>query len=104
MRENHLSLFETAVRFGIPTESTVLQWERVYERDGVAGFFRDNRSQMKNKDKQVQPSKFQGEDNELLLQELELLRAENAYLKKLKVLVQERIAREIGNKQKPSTN
>jgi transposase len=37
-----------------------------------------------------------------LLAELEYLRAENAYLKKLKVLVEARIARESGKEPKPS--
>jgi transposase len=39
-----------------------------------------------------------------LLKELELLRAENAYLKKLQALVQERIAREKGSELPPLKN
>ena len=40
--------------------------------------------------------------HEELLKELEYLRAENAYLKKLQALVEERIVRESGKEPKPS--
>jgi transposase len=45
------------------------------------------------------PVKTQEEE---LQAELEYLRTENAYLKKLRAFVEERIARESGKKQKPS--
>ena len=103
MHENHLSLFDTAVKFGIPNDSTVLQWNRIYHKDGAAGLFRDNRGKMKRKDKIVQTSNFNYQEIDFR-QELEFLRAENAYLKKVKVLVKERIVREKRNEQKPSKN
>ena len=43
-------------------------------------------------------------DNKDLLKEIELLKAENAYLKKLRALVQERIARESKKGLPPSKN
>jgi transposase len=103
MYENHLSLFETAIKFCIPSESSVLQWDRIYRKEGESGLFRDCQVKMKDQDK---TGKLSGSNNEEtdLQKELEFLRAENAYLKKLKVLVQERIAHETGNEQKPSTN
>lgn len=104
MRENHLSLFETAVKFGIPRDWTVNQWNRIYETEGAAGLYRDNRGKMKKSTKPKPPvvgKSLKSSDDELLA-ELEYLRAENAYLKKLGVLVEERIARERGKDAKPS--
>jgi transposase len=101
MHENHLSLFEAAVKFCIPNDGTVFQWDRIYRQEGESGLFRDNRGKMKRKDKVVKPSNPHSEEADLC-KELEFLRAENAYLKKLKVLVQARIARESGNGHKPS--
>ncbi len=101
MDENHLSLLETAVKFGIPSDSTVLQWERIYRKEGLSGLYRDNRGKMK-KPKPKKPRSSSENPQEDLQKELEYLRAENAYLKKLRVLVEERITREKGNAQKPS--
>jgi len=103
MYENHLSLFETAVKFGIPNDSTVLQWNRIYLNEGPTGLFRDNRGKMKRKDKTLKSSGLHCEEIELR-KELEFLRAENAFLKKVKVLVRKRIARERVSEQKPSKN
>ena len=69
--ENHLSLQEAALKYGIPSPSTVLMWQRKYKN---------------------------------VLKEIELLKAENAYLKKLRALVQERIARESKKGLPPSKN
>jgi hypothetical protein len=52
MRENHLSLFETAVKFGISNESVVLAWDRLYDSEGVSALYRDNRGKMKKPHKQ----------------------------------------------------
>lgn len=101
MRENHLSLLEVAVKFGISSDSTVLKWDRIFHKDGPSALYRDNRGKMK-KPKVKKPTSPSTGTQEDLQKELEYLRAENAYLKKLKVLVQERIALENGNEHKPS--
>lgn len=101
MFENHLSLRQTAVKFGIPNESTLLNWEHIYNQEGEVALYRNNRGKMKKQKKPIQPRSAKTKAEELQA-ELEYLRAENAYLKKLKVLVEERIARERGNEQKPS--
>ena len=101
MRDNHLSLLQTAAKFGIPSPSTVLQWDRIYTQEGAAGLYRDNRGKMKRKSNNMEecfPVVPEKETNK----ELEHLRAEVAYLKKLQALVEERVARESGRKQKPS--
>ena len=104
MRENHLSLFEAAVKFGISNESVVLAWNRLYESEGAPALYRDNRGKMKKsrKYKQSIEAKSVKSDKDNLLEELECLRAENAYLKKLRALVEQRVSREKGNVPKPS--
>jgi transposase len=56
---------------------------------------------MRKKTKEVKTTSVPA-DQQSLLKELEYLRAENAFLKKLKALVEERIARESGKLPKPS--
>jgi hypothetical protein len=55
---------------------------------------------MNRQETTLKSSGSRGEETDLR-QELEFLRAENAYLKKLKVLVKARIVRERGNEHKP---
>ena len=38
MQSNHLSLFETAVKFGIPHETTIYRWLEIYNKKGESGF------------------------------------------------------------------
>jgi transposase len=105
MHENHLSIFETATLFGIPTDVTVGKWERIYYEEGPGALYRDNRGRKKNmssdKPKKEKLNKAVEED---LIAEVQRLRMENAYLKKLNALVQERIAQENGKKLPPSEN
>lgn len=111
MFENHLSLLQTALKYGIPSPSTVLIWKRKYDDIGVSGLQKGSRlwsENMVNED--MIPNGQEGEvhgndtENKALLKEIELLKAENAYLKKLRALVQERIARESRNGLPPSRN
>lgn len=98
MHANHLSLFQTAVKFGIPTDTTVGKWERIYYEEGPQGLYQDNRGRKSkmNSDKPTK-KKLSKETEEDLIAEVQRLRMENDYLKKLQALVQERIARENGN-------
>lgn len=105
MHENHLSIFETAALFGIPNDTTVGKWERIYYEEGPAALFRDNRGRKKSmssdnlkKKKSNSKAKLDNDTEEDLIAEIQRLRMENAYLKKLNALVQERIARENGKK------
>lgn len=99
MHENHLSIIETSVLFGVPSASTVGKWERIYYEEGPKALYRDNRGRKKNmvsnKPKKV---KLKKETEEDLIAEVQRLRMENAYLKKLNALVQKRIAQENGKK------
>lgn len=38
-RGNNLSLMETITKYAIPSESTLLKWERIYSQDGVEGIY-----------------------------------------------------------------
>lgn len=91
MHENHLSLSEVAFTFGIPTISTVSKWERIYYEEGPEALHQDKRGRKNtmrvNKPKKSKLSKQAEED---MIAEIQRLRMENAYLKKLIALVQER--------------
>jgi transposase len=105
MHENNLSISETAVLFGIPTDVTVGKWERIYYEEGPTALYRDGRGHKTNMSSdKPKRQKAKNEADEDLLAEVERLRMENAYLKKLNALVQERIAQESGKKQPPSMN
>ncbi len=95
MRENHLSATETAIKFNLATHSIVLKWERIYYEKGPQALDEMHcgrpRKMKKDKKKSTQANKD-------LIAEIEQLRMENEYLKKLNALVQERIKRE--NKKK----
>ena len=97
MHDNHLSLSQTAVKFGIPTDVTVGKWERIYYEEGPQGLYRDNRGRKsKMSSEKPKKKKLNPEMEEDLIAEVQRLRMENDYLKKLQALVQERIARENG--------
>ena len=104
MHENHLSIFETSVLFGIPSKTTVGKWEHKYCEEGPQALHGENRGRKKNmtsnkpKEQKKNKEKMNNESQEDLIAEIERLRMENAYLKKLNALVQERIARENGKK------
>ena len=105
MHDNHLSLFQTAVKFGIPQDHTVGKWERIYYEKGPQGLYQDNRGRKSkmNSDK-PKKKKLDKQTEEDLIAEVQRLRMENEYLKKLNALVQERIARENGKESTSSTN
>ncbi len=104
MHKHHLSISQTAVIFGIPTDNTVGRWERIYYEEGPAALRRENRG----RSKKMKPKKPKNMNNiqqeEDLIAEVQRLRMENEYLKKLQALVLERIARENGKEPPSSKN
>lgn len=102
MRDKGLSLLETAVKFGIASHSTVLHWSRIYDREGAMGLYCEKRGRKKMKPTKAKKPKVPLTVEEELRRENELLRAEVAYLKKLRALVEERVLRESGNAPGPS--
>lgn len=83
MTQEKLSYRETAVRFGIGNHSHVANWERIYLMEGAGGLYIKRRG----RGSKGRPAKFPKEVEEDLLKEVQRLRAENAYLKKLQALV-----------------
>jgi transposase len=110
--ENQLTLFATALKYGIPSPSTVLMWKRKYEATGLCGLYEGKQlwtesmaTEKKNPIKQeTGASEANNKETRDLLREINFLKAENAYLKKLRALVQERIARENQKGRQPSGN
>ena len=99
IKEKGLSLSEAAVFYDLPV-CTLRRWTRAYDQSGLAGLER-KRSENAMKKKR-QRTKAELDELEMLRKRNEYLEAENALLKKVKALVEEREARlrEIG--QKPS--
>ena len=106
MRENHLSYSETMRKY-FANHSTrgfgfIQKWERIYLEEGVEGLMKERRGRTTKADnpKKGRPPKLGKQVEEDLIGENQRLRMELDYLKKLNALVQERIQREKGKKQK----
>lgn len=90
MNESGTSVRETAAIFNIASHSTILSWQRSLESHGIDALqpHKKGRLSMKKGSKD-QKSQTPAEGSIKALQaELERLRMENAYLKKLNALVQ----------------
>ena len=98
MHNNHLSATETAIHFRLGSVDRVLKWERIYYEEGPQGLYIERRGRNKNMSSKPKKKKISNENEEDLIEEVQRLRMENEYLKKLNALVQERIKRE--NKKK----
>ena len=90
MQKNKLSYSETARYFEVKDHHRIQEWERIYLEEGAEGFYQERRGRA-GKGRPVKLPK-QVEDD--LLAEVQRLRAENDYLKKLNALVSERGQRE----------
>jgi len=91
MRSEKLSCREAALQFGIGNHSHVSHWERIYLEEGPEGLYIERRGRASK----GRPVKLPKQTEEDLIAEVQRLRAENAYLKKLKALVleEERLSR-----------
>lgn len=98
MHTNHLSANETAIKFNLAGDYIVNKWERIYYEEGPQALYIDKRGRPGKMSSKKENKKKNVNENEDLLQEVQRLRMENEYLKKLNALVQERIKRE--NKKK----
>ena len=90
MIEQGTSLNETAAIFGIAAPSTIIQWRKQFETHGFDALQskKKGRPSMK-KDSNKQPKQTPVEGSpEALQAEIDRLRMENEYLKKLNALVQ----------------
>jgi len=92
MYENQISCKETGVLLGI-RDTTILRWEKRYLENGIEGL-EDKKKGRKPRVQKPKPPKTREEE---LLDRIQYLEAENAYLKKLNALVAEREKRARGN-------
>ncbi len=94
MQKEHLSYRETAREFEVPDDKMVAKWERIYLEEGAEGLYVERRGRKST----GRPPKLDKKTEEDLIGEVQRLRAENAYLKKLNALVSERVRREKNHK------
>ena len=91
MHNHRVSIRKTAAHFNIPSWATISKWERIYYEEGKEALYEERRgraSKMGIRKSQNQKKDIQR--NEDLLAEVQRLRMENEYLKKLNALIQER--------------
>ena len=102
IEEKDISLIDACLIFNIPSQCTILNWQRKYAKEGLAGLKPKPKGRprsMNFKRKQRKTDKPLTREEELLL-ENESLRAENELLKKLQALIQAEEA-EQNKKRKP---
>ena len=91
MHENSLSLNQAAAMFGTPSPTTIAKWERIYYEEGKEALLEERRGRKHMSTKTSKETKKKNvNENEDLLAEVQRLRMENEYLKKLNALIQER--------------
>ncbi len=86
MQREHLSYSETSRRFEINSHHRIQSWERIYLEEGPEGFAVERRG---GGSKEGHRKSLSPKVEEDLLAEVQRLRAENEYLKKLQALVLE---------------
>ena len=90
MRDEKFSYKEAARQFDVSFDTVVAKWERIYLEEGKEGFYIERRGRKST----GRPAKIKKDIEEDLIAEVQRLRAENAYLKKLNALVSERVRQE----------
>ena len=97
-KSQELSYRQAGALFNIRRFDSIAAWERAYDRDGIAGLMphQPSRQEREAPDGAPKPTPdsagAERPSRQELLEDLEALRTENAYLKKLKALVQEKSA------------
>ena len=91
MHNTGASIRKTAAHFNIPSRRSISKWERIYYEEGKEALYEERRGRAsKMGTKRPRRAKKNIETNEDLLAEVQRLRMENEYLKKLNALVQAR--------------
>jgi transposase-like protein len=100
--KHQLSINEVAAHFNIPSQSSIIVWQRLYNEGGLTALepkLKGRRPMRKQTDYQALLNKPIAElSREDLLKRLEYAEIENAYLKKLEALAQQKI---LASKNKP---
>lgn len=106
--KKRLSLSEAATCFGIPSDSTIVHWMKLYGEFGEEGLETTKVGRSKNMsapdNNRIKKKKDPLDPQAALQEELEFLRAENAYLKKLSALIQQEKSKAREPKPKRSKN
>ena len=88
MRENGLSFRQTAVKYNIGCHISIQKWERVYMETGVDGLRIENRGKACTEANALKGKRKKHIEKDLdVIAEVQRLRMENEYLKKLYALV-----------------
>ena len=91
MHNTGSSLRKTAAHFNILCRDLITRWERIYYEEGKEALYIERRGRASTMGiKKPRKSKKNVNENEDLLAEVQRLRMENEYLKKLNALIQER--------------
>ena len=91
MRKHKLSLAQTAIHFSLPDHTRVRVWNKLYDEKGPQYLMEEHRGRIKMNNKKDNKIKKNNKTNEKdLLKRIEYLETENAYLKKLNALIQEK--------------
>ena len=102
MYANHLSFEKTRMHFKLPSSTIIILWKQIYDEKG-RNYLLNNRSisvehmrvkriERMKKTNNLKSCNFTDKSKEELLKEIEDLKMENDYLKKLQALVQKRIS------------
>ena len=91
MHDTGTFLRKTTAHFNIPCRDSISRWERIYYEEGKDTLYEERRGRAsKMGTKKPRRPKKNVNENEDLLEEIQRLRMENEYLKKLNALIQER--------------
>ena len=90
MHQTSTSIRQAAAIFGIQSPPTISKWERIYYEEGPDALLEERRGRKNMGKKKSSKLKKNVNENEDLLAEVQRLRMENEYLKKLNALVLER--------------
>lgn len=96
MINNHMSYNETKIKYDIISGETIQRWERIYLEEGAEGLSIERRGRACCASGTVKgrPPKLAKKKEDDLIAEVQRLRIENEYLKKLHALVQQREQKE----------
>jgi transposase-like protein len=94
--KNKLGYNEAMRKYEISGDVTIQKWERIYLEEGPEGLYveRRGRACAAGGTRKGRAPKLEKKVEEDLIAEVQRLRAENDYLKKLNALVSERVQRE----------
>ena len=91
MRKHNLSLVQTAIHFSLPDHTRVRAWNKIYDEKGSQYLMGEHRGRTKMKSKKEKEVLSNNNLTEKeLLKKIEYLETENAYLKKLNALIQDK--------------